>query len=99
KMKKILKMLEGEENRKARFVCQAVYASPDGILISAKGIVEGKVAQEIRGNKGFGYDPIFIPDGYDKTFGELREDVKNSMSHRYRAFKNLFKMLKKLDIF
>jgi len=99
KMEKILKMLENEENRRARFVCYAVYASPDGIVVSAKGTVEGKISQNIRGSKGFGYDPIFIPDGYEKTFGELGEDIKNSISHRYKAFENLFKMLKNLDIF
>jgi len=99
KMEKILKMLENEENRRARFVCFAVYASPKGIVVSAKGVVEGKIAQNIRGNKGFGYDPIFIPDGHEKTFGELGEDIKNTVSHRYRAFEKLFKMLKNLDIF
>ena len=99
KMEKILKMLENEANRRAKFVCYAVYASPDGTVVSAKGIVVGKIAQHIRGDNGFGYDPIFIPDGYEKTFGELGEDIKNTISHRYKAFRELFKILKRLDIF
>ncbi len=90
RMEKILKMLEGEGNRKARFVCQAVFASPEGILLSVRGSVEGKIADEIRGKEGFGYDPIFIPDGYNKTFGELGSVVKSELSHRSKAFKRLF---------
>ena len=56
------------------------------IVETFRGEVNGRIAFEPRGTEGFGYDPIFIPDGYDKTFGELGEDVKSKISHRARAF-------------
>lgn len=99
KMRKILKLLEGEENRKAKFVCVAVFADVErGTILSSVGEVEGEISQEIRGKGGFGYDPIFIPSGFEKTFGELGEVVKNEISHRRRAFEKLFDTLRKLDI-
>ena len=98
KMEKILKMLEGEKNRKAKFVCVATFADfENSFIISAAGEVEGKIAEEIRGSGGFGYDPIFVPDGFDETFGELGDEVKNEISHRKRAFEKLFGMLSALS--
>jgi len=64
-------------------------------LLSVEGYAHGTIAYEIRGKQGFGYDPIFIPDGYDQTFGELGEDVKRFISHRSNAFKKLFDLLLK----
>ncbi len=93
KMEVILRMLEGAPSRSARFVCQAVFVSPDGTVLGANGVVEGRIAQSIRGDKGFGYDPIFVPEGHDKTFGELGESVKSQISHRSRAFRELFRMM------
>jgi len=97
KMKEILKKLNGANDRSARFVCVASFYDPiEGVLISAEGVIEGKIADEIKGNGGFGYDPIFIPEGYDKTFGELGEEVKRKISHRSRAFRKLFSILFKV---
>ncbi len=90
---KILEMLEEvpDEKRTARFRCVAVYC--DGKTYSFEGTIEGKIAREIRGENGFGYDPIFIPDGYTKTMAELDSNLKNEISHRARAFKRLREFL------
>ena len=86
KMAKLLKELENVEDRRARFVCVIALAYRGDIVETFRGEVTGRIAFEPRGTDGFGYDPIFIPDGYDKTFGELGEDVKSKISHRARAF-------------
>ena len=62
-------------------------------ITSAQGVVEGKISAEIRGDRGFGYDPIFIPDSYKKTFAEMTVEEKNSISHRSIAIKKLKKYL------
>ena len=86
KMAKLLDELKGVEDRRARFVCVIALAYRGDIVETFRGEVTGRIALEPRGTDGFGYDPIFIPDGYDKTFGELGEDVKGRISHRARAF-------------
>ena len=63
--------------------------------LQVSGIVRGRIAEEEYGNGGFGYDPVFIPEGYDKTFGELPAEIKNSISHRARALAELVKILAK----
>lgn len=78
---------EGE--RKARFRCLALYLSPSGEVITAEGVLEGKIGFEPRGSNGFGYDPVFIPEGYDKTLAELSLQEKNKLSHRGKAFRRL----------
>jgi XTP/dITP diphosphohydrolase len=96
KMKYILKKLENVpfEKRDARFVCSATYYNPkNNILFSVEGEVKGKIAFSILGKKGFGYDPIFIPNGETLTFGQLGESIKNKISHRKRAFEKLFSLL------
>ncbi len=99
KMEKVLAMMEGEENRSAKFVCVAVLADVgSGTVLSAVGEVRGEIATSIRGEKGFGYDPIFIPEGFTETFGELGEEVKSKISHRSRAFKKLFSSMGSLRI-
>ena len=70
----------------ARFVCCMTLFWPDGINYSSKGIVKGKISTKKKGNNGFGYDPIFIPDGFDKTFGEMKPKLKMSIDHRFKAF-------------
>ncbi|HEY3104626.1 MAG TPA: RdgB/HAM1 family non-canonical purine NTP pyrophosphatase [Pyrinomonadaceae bacterium] len=73
----------GDSNRTARFVCAVAVAASDGnILYVTQKTCEGRLAESPRGKGGFGYDPIFIPDYYDQTFGELPADLKNQISHR-----------------
>ena len=86
KMAKLLKELENVEDRRARFVCVIALAYRGDIVETFRGEVTGRIAFEPRGLEGFGYDPVFIPDGYDKTFGELGEEIKSRISHRARAF-------------
>ncbi|HET8783462.1 MAG TPA: RdgB/HAM1 family non-canonical purine NTP pyrophosphatase [Pyrinomonadaceae bacterium] len=76
----------GTDNRRARFVCAIAIASPDGSLLNlSEGICSGTMTLAARGSSGFGYDPLFVPDGYDETFAELSDEVKNQISHRARA--------------
>ncbi len=80
----VLKQLEDITNRKARFRTVLV-AIIQGIPHFFEGVIEGKIAKEESGSGGFGYDPIFVPNGYDQTFAELPTEVKNEISHRARA--------------
>ncbi len=84
----------GVNESTARFACVMTYYDGQN-LIQAEGFCEGKIINEERGSNGFGYDPLFIPDEYDKTFAELDPETKNSISHRSNAIKNLLKQLKK----
>lgn len=80
----LLDNLKGKSNRKARF--KTVFALFwEGEMYSFEGIVDGRIAESAKGNQGFGYDPIFIPEGFDQTFAELGPDIKNRLSHRARA--------------
>ncbi len=98
KMQELLKKMEScqtDEERYAQFRTVACFYDPlEDKKILIEGIVKGTIAKEIKGEGGFGYDPIFIPEGFEKTFGELPESVKNSFSHRARAFALLNKRLK-----
>jgi len=76
------------EPYKAKFVCAAVYYYGNEFQTSI-GEVNGKIISEPRGKRGFGYDPLFVPDGFAETMGELGDDIKNKISHRYHAFINL----------
>lgn len=90
----LLSKLVNEENRKACFrTCVALIY--EGATHFFDGTVEGRIITEKRGDGGFGYDPIFIPDGYEKTFAELGNEVKNGISHRARAVAQLADFLKK----
>jgi XTP/dITP diphosphohydrolase len=83
-----------ETDRSARFVSSIALARPTGeIAFTAEGICDGIIAESPKGTQGFGYDPIFIPDGYTQTFGELPEDIKNEISHRARASKIIMRYL------
>ncbi|HEY6122922.1 MAG TPA: RdgB/HAM1 family non-canonical purine NTP pyrophosphatase [Pyrinomonadaceae bacterium] len=76
------------EKRSARFLSCVVLANQNGeILNVSEGICEGSIATEARGHNGFGYDPIFVPAGYNLTFGELSSDIKDQISHRAKAFR------------
>lgn len=99
KIVKLLGELAGTEDteRRARFVCSISIAAAGGnIVFESEGICEGTIAAEPRGTGGFGYDPIFIPAGYDRTFGELSEWSKNKISHRARAFEQIIPFLRDL---
>ena len=75
-----------ENENAARFVCCMTLFWPDGKNYSSKGIVKGKISTKKRGNNGFCYDPILIPDGFDQTFGEMKPKLKMSIDHRFKAF-------------
>jgi XTP/dITP diphosphohydrolase len=92
-MEKVLAELKGVENRKARFRT-VISLIIDGEEKLFEGIVEGRIIDVKRGDKGFGYDPVFVPDGYDRTFAELELSIKNSISHRVRAVEKLAQYLK-----
>ncbi|PAB58538.1 XTP/dITP diphosphatase [Anaeromicrobium sediminis] len=94
--KKLIEMLEDEENRKARFVSVISVAFPDGRKFHVRGECVGEIGYEKRGKSGFGYDPLFIVDGYDKTFAELGSDIKNKISHRANALVKLREKLAEL---
>ena len=105
-MARLLRELANNNNRKARFrtvialiekkdVCPCGCTSIQ-VVHKFEGIVNGEIIRERRGGEGFGYDPIFQPDGYDKTFAELGSDIKNSISHRARATQKLADYLKTL---
>lgn len=82
---RLLVEMNGQTARCARFRCTMVLARDGLEQAHYSGTVEGRIIEEPRGGHGFGYDPLFIPDDYEKTFAELGEDVKNTLSHRARA--------------
>jgi XTP/dITP diphosphohydrolase len=86
-----------EKGRRARFRCVVALARNGNFLGSFQGIVEGRIADEARGNSGFGYDPIFIAEGLEQTFGELPAEVKNTISHRAKAIRRLALKLRQLE--
>jgi XTP/dITP diphosphohydrolase len=94
---KLLAELDGVDNRRARFRTVALVAFPDGREVIAEGTVDGHIATEARGDEGFGYDPLFVPDDGDgRTFGEMTLAEKQQISHRGRAFKALAEKLTNL---
>lgn len=93
---RVLNELKGEENRKAHFICCMTLISPGGnVALSCEGICSGSIIQEAKGSNGFGYDPIFLPEGYDKTVAELPEEEKNRISHRSKALIQVIDYIKK----
>jgi XTP/dITP diphosphohydrolase len=79
----------GHANARARFVAAVAISDPRGSVLNvSEGVCEGTIILSPRGDGGFGYDPLFVPDGFDKTFAELPEDIKNRISHRARALIN-----------
>ena len=95
-MEKALAELQGVENRKARFrtVISLILNNREYMF---EGIINGKIIEEERGEAGFGYDPIFMPDGYDKTFAELGDEIKNHISHRALAVNKLSEFLRNIQ--
>jgi len=97
-IKKVYKKIKKKNKLKklnfARFYCSLAIAFPNGIYKTFSGTVSGKISTKPKGNNGFGYDPIFIPKGYKKTFGEMKADFKDKISHRYKAFSKIKKYFK-----
>ena len=93
-MKFILKKLEAKKNRSAFFVCNLSYKNSEGKIISVEGKIRGKISKKILGKKGFGYDPIFIPNNSNLTFGQMTKSTKIKIDHRFKAFKKLKKKIK-----
>ena len=95
-MKYILNKMKNKKNRSATFVCSLSFKLPKKKPINAIGKIKGSISYNILGKNGFGYDPIFIPDNYSKTFGEMLKSKKIKIDHRFIAFKNLKKKVKTL---
>ncbi|MBL1222825.1 RdgB/HAM1 family non-canonical purine NTP pyrophosphatase [Chryseobacterium sp. L7] len=95
-IEKVLTELEGEENRKAYFITILCYYDENGARYF-EGRAHGNLLTENKGHKGFGYDPIFVPEGYDRTFAEMNPEDKNSISHRKQALDLFLDFLKVKD--
>lgn len=97
--KKLLRELAGQTDRFARFCTVITYMQPDGSVHQFEGEVRGSIASEESGEHGFGYDPVFIPEGYDETFAVLPAEVKNTISHRARAMQAFAKWINPILVF
>ncbi|MEB3340741.1 RdgB/HAM1 family non-canonical purine NTP pyrophosphatase [Okeania sp.] len=96
-IERVLQELGNNPNRQAQFVCALVIAKPDGtVALEAEGISRGEILYSLRGDGGFGYDPIFYVPSEEKTFAEMSGEMKRSLSHRGRAFEILLPQLKEI---
>ena len=93
KVEEKLKALGPDVDRSAYFVCMLALCWPDGETALFEGRVAGHLTWPPRGTLGFGYDPVFVPDGYDQTFAEIEPEAKHAISHRAEAFKKLVNAL------
>lgn len=95
RIKKVIQALQNtkEEERKAHFVCVMSLVTPEGGTFTTEGICTGKITLLPKGQSGFGYDPIFIPDGYNLTFAQLGPDIKNNISHRAMALRKMVRII------
>ena len=91
--KLILKKLEGEKNRSAHYTAAIALVYPDGKTVTAEGYLYGSITDSPRGERGFGYDPLFVPVGETRTVAELTDDEKNAISHRAQGLEKLLKKL------
>jgi XTP/dITP diphosphohydrolase len=96
-LRELARVRATEDVRRARFRCVMALARNGNLLETFEGTVEGRIANEARGDSGFGYDPIFVPDGSEQTFGELPTEVKNTISHRAKAIRALAVRLRRLE--
>ena len=96
---KLLMLLEGVsyKERRAKFVSVITMVYPDGTQLAARGECEGHIIDAPVGENGFGYDPLFVPDGYQRTFAQLSTEEKNQISHRAKALKQLEKLLEERE--
>ena len=95
-IKKIFKEMNNikkdwEKSNTARFICCMTLFWPNGKSYVSKGVITGRISSKKKGKNGFGYDPIFIPDGYNQTFGQMKPKLKKSIDHRFKAFLKLKK--------
>jgi XTP/dITP diphosphohydrolase len=88
-LSRVANVEEKSNQRRARFRCVLAVARDGQVLATLEGVVEGKIAELPLGSHGFGYDPIFIPNGFEETFAELPDEVKNNISHRAKAIRKL----------
>jgi XTP/dITP diphosphohydrolase len=88
-VERLLRELEGVGDRRARYVCELVLVAPDGREQRGSGVLKGRIAGEARGSEGFGYDPVFMPGGEERTVAELGNEWKSRNSHRARAAADL----------
>ena len=96
RINKLLNELGDGQNRRARFVCVIAISDPAGNVKTFRGEAYGQILFAPTGTSGFGYDPVFQPDNYDKTFAELQPEIKNSISHRANAMEKALPELKKI---
>ena len=96
RINKLLSELGNEHNRNARFVCVIAVSDSEGDVTTFRGEVYGQILFSPKGTSGFGYDPVFMPDGYEKTFAELEPKIKNTISHRANAMKKALPELKRI---
>ena len=96
-LRELARVRATEDGRRAQFRCVVALARNGNLLGTFEGIAEGSIANEARGDSGFGYDPIFIPEGLKQTFGELPTEVKNTISHRAKAIRALADRLRRRD--
>jgi len=96
-LRELARVRATDEGRRARFRCVVALARNGDLLGIFEGTVEGRITDTTRGDSGFGYDPIFVPDGFEQTFGELPGEVKNTISHRAKAIRALAGRLRRLE--
>ena len=96
-LRELARVRATDDGRRARFRCVVALARNGDLLGIFEGTVEGRITDKARGNSGFGYDPIFVPDGFEQTFGELPAQVKNAISHRAKAIRALADRLRRFE--
>lgn len=98
KIAKLLDELKKKVDRRAKFVCSMAVSDESGkIIYTANGVCKGRIALNTSGTNGFGYDPVFVPNGFDKTFGELPDEIKRRISHRKRAIEQIIRFFGGFD--
>jgi len=96
-LRELARVRATDDGRRARFRCVVALARNGDLLGTFEGTVEGRITDKARGDSGFGYDPIFVPDGCEQTFGELPAQAKNAISHRAKAIRALADTLRRLE--
>jgi len=96
-LRELARVRATDDRRHARFRCVVALARNGDLLGMFEGTVQGRITDTARGDSGFGYDPIFVPDGFEQTFGELSEEMKNTISHRAKAIRALADRLQRLE--